>query len=102
MSTNYPPGTVVTFPLTTADTGQPATSENLLLRDVNIHVYGADIFYGSGLQTSLAVQSSATPTCGIIRANAVVWFQDCYITSMFFKSYVNATPGYVVVTGTVV
>jgi hypothetical protein len=99
---NYPKGTVLTFPLTTGDIGQPATSEQLMLSDANIHVYGADVFYGSGIATSTATQSSATPTCGIIRANAVVWFQDCYITSMFFKSYVNATPGYVVVTGTVV
>ena len=97
----YPPGTVVTYPITTADTGLPATSERILLKDVNIHVYGADIFYGSGIQVSVATQSSATPTCGIIRANAVVWFQDCYVDTMFFKSYVNATPGYVVVTGTV-
>jgi len=97
----YPPGTVVTYPITTSDTGLPSTSERILLKDVNIHVYGADVFYGSGIQVSVATQSSATPTCGIIRANAVVWFQDCYVDTMFFKSYVNATPGYVVVTGTV-
>ena len=102
LMSNYPPGTVLTFPVTTGDVGLPATSEILMLRDVNIHVYAADVYYGSGIQTSVAAQSSATPVCGIIRANAVVWFQDCYITSMFFKSYVNATPGYVVVTGTVV
>jgi len=101
MSQTYPKGTVVTFPLTTGDVSAPATSEMLLLKDVNIHVYSGDVFYGSGIATGTATQSSATPTCSIIRANAVVWFQDCYITSMFFKSFVNATPGYVVVTGTV-
>jgi len=98
---SYVPGTVVTFALTTGDTGQAAVYENLLLKDVNIHVYGGDVFYGSGIQVSNAAQSSATPIAGIIRVNAVVWFQDCYIQTMFFKSYVNATPGYVVVTGTV-
>jgi hypothetical protein len=100
-SSNYVPGTVVSFSLTTADIGQPCAFEDLLLKDVNIHVYGADVFYGSGVVVGNAVQSSATPNCAIIRANAVVWFQDCYIQTMMFKSYVNATPGYVVVTGTV-
>jgi hypothetical protein len=98
---DFQPGTVVSFALTTADTGQQAVVTPIFLRDVNIHVFGADVFYGSGINVSNATQSSATPTCGIIRANAVVWFNDCYLTSMFFKSYVNATPGYVVVTGTV-
>jgi hypothetical protein len=98
---NYVPGTVVTFPLTTSDIGQTAVYENLLLKDVNIHVYGGDVYYGSGIQVSNAAQSSVTPITGIIRANAVVWFQDCYVQTIFFKSYVNATPGYVVVTGTV-
>ena len=97
----YTPGTVVTFALTTGDGSQAATYENLLLKDVNIHVYGADVIYGSGIQVANCTQSSATPIAGIIRANAVVWFQDCYIQTIFFKSYVNATPGYVVITGTV-
>lgn len=98
---DYVKGTVVSFPLTTGDIGQPALYEELLLKDVNIHVYVADVYYGSGIMVSNAAQSSATPQCGIIRANAVVWFQECYIRSMFFKSYVNATPGNVVLTGTV-
>lgn len=98
---NYIPGTVVTFALTTGDIGNAVVFENLLLKDVNIHVYAADVYYGSGIQVGGAVQSSVTPIAGIIRANAVVWFQDCYIQTMFFKSYVNATPGYVVVVGTV-
>ena len=98
---NYIPGTIVTFALTTSDISQATVYENLLLKDVNIHVYGGDVYYGSGIMVSTSTQSSATPTTGIIRANAVVWFQDCYIQTMFFKSYVNATPGYVVVTGTV-
>ena len=98
---NYLPGTLVTFPLTTADTGQAACYENLLLKDVNIHVYGADVYYGTGMAVGVATQSSTTPVCGIIRANAVVWFQDCYVQTVFFKSYVASTPGYVVIEGTV-
>jgi hypothetical protein len=98
---NYPKGTQVTFALTTGDIGAPVTYEDVVFQDVNIHVYGADVFYGNGIAVSNATQSSATPTCSIIRANAVVWFQYCYIKQVFFKSYVNATPGYVVVTGTV-
>ena len=98
---DYVKGTVVTFALTTDDIGQPTLYEELLLKDVNIHVYVADVYYGSGIMVGNAAQSSATPPCSIIRANAVVWFQECYLRTMFFKSYVNATPGYVVVTGTV-
>jgi hypothetical protein len=97
---DYLPGNTVTVALATGDIGAPATYEDLLFKDVNIHVYGADVFYGSGIAVSNAVQSSATPTCSIIRANAVVWFQNCYVKELFFKSYVNATPGYVVITGT--
>jgi hypothetical protein len=100
MST-YLPGTQLTFALTTGDIGAPVTYEDVLFKDVNIHVYAADVFYGNGIAVSTATQSSATPTCAIIRANAVVWFETCYIKQVFFKSYVNATPGYVVVTGTV-
>lgn len=91
----------ITLSLTTGDIGVPATYENIMFYDVNIHCYGADAYYGDGLHVQGAVQSSATPTCGIIRANAVVWFEKCYIKELFFKSYVNATPAYIVVTGTV-
>ena len=92
---------VITIPLTTSDIAQAASYENILFYDVNIHCYGADAYYGDGIKVSEAAQSSATPVCGIIRANAVVWFQKCYLKQMFFKSYVNATPAYIVVTGTV-
>jgi hypothetical protein len=91
---------VVTLPLTTGDTGVPATYENMLFHNVNIHCYAADAYYGDGLRVQGATQSSATPTCSIIRANGVVWFEKCYIKELFFKSYVNATPAYIVITGT--
>jgi hypothetical protein len=92
---------VISLALTTGDIAQPVTYDNILFKDVNIHVYGADVLYGSPDKVTVCPQSSATPNCGIIRANAVVWFNNCYIKDLFFKSYVNATPGYVVVTGTV-
>jgi hypothetical protein len=92
---------VVSVTLTTSDTGSPASYENLLFKSVNIHCYGADAYYGDGVKVNEAVQSSATPACSIIRANSVVWFENCYIKYLFFKSYVNATPAYIVITGTV-
>jgi len=92
--------TVVTIQLTTGDTGTPVTYENLLFHNVNIHCYAADAYYGDGMHVEGAAQSSATPTCSIIRANAVVWFEKCYIKELFFKSYVNATLAYIVITGT--
>lgn len=92
----------LTLALTTSDEGQKLTNDIVLLGDVNIHCYGGDVYYGDGEHVMQGVQSSATPTCSIIRANAVVWFQNCYLNELWFKSYVNATPGYVVITGTLV
>lgn len=91
---------VVTIPLTTGDVAVPPTYENIMFHNVNIHCYGADAYYGDAIKVQGATQSSATPTCSIIRANAVVWFEKCYLKEVFFKSYVNATPAYIVVTGT--
>lgn len=101
MSPTLDANKVVTVALTTGDVGSAASYENILFKDVNIHVYGADVYYGTGTAVNGAAQSSATPNCSIIRANAVVWFQEAYVNQLFFKSYVNATPGYVVITGTV-
>ena len=91
----------ITLALTTSDEAVNLTNDNILLYDVNIHVYGADVYYGDGYHTAQVAQSSATPTCSIIRANAVVWFQNLLLKELFFKSYVNATPGYVVITGVI-
>lgn len=92
---------VITFALTTGDTALPVTFDPFILQDVNIHIYGADAYYGDSEHTVQAVQSSATPTCSIVRANAVVWFQNLVVKELWFKSYVTATPAYVVITGTV-
>lgn len=92
---------VITFSLTTADTAAPVSFDPFILDDVNIHVYGGDVFYGDSEHTVAVAQSSATPTCGIIRANAVVWFANLVVKELWFKSYATGVPGYVVVTGTV-
>jgi len=91
---------VITLSLTTSDEAQCLTYERLLLKDVNIHVYGADVFYGDGEHVMQAVQSTVTPACSIQRANSVIWFENLLLKELWFKSYVNATPGYVVITGT--
>jgi hypothetical protein len=101
MSPTLDSNSVITLALTTGDIGQAATAENILFYDVNIHCYGGDAFYGTGTAVANATQGSATPTCSIIRANAVVWFEKCYIKELFFKSFANATPSYIVITGTV-
>lgn len=91
---------VITLALTSSDEGQCLTYDTILLKDVNIHVYGADVYYGDPEHVMQAAQASATPICSIIRANAVVWFENLLLKELYFKSYVNATPGYVVLTGT--
>jgi len=92
---------VVTIALTTGDVGVPPSYDAIVYKNVNIHCYGADCFYGGSIAVQGATQSSATPTCSILRANGVVWFDQLVLKDMFFKSYVNATPAYVVVTGVV-
>jgi hypothetical protein len=92
---------LITLALTTGDIGIQVSTEPILFYNVNIHCYGADAYYGDGTRVSEATQSSATPNCSIIRANSVVWFEKCYVKQLFFKSYVNASPAYIVVTGTV-
>lgn len=72
----------------------------MLYGDVNIHVYGADVFYGDQNHVENAVQGSLTPTCSIMRANAVMWYVNILINELWFRSYTNATPAYVVITGT--
>lgn len=91
----------LTANLTTNDVGAPVFLDPIKFGDVNIHVYGGDVYYGDCEHVLQAVQSSATPTCSIVRANAVMWFEKILLNELWFKSYVNATPGYVVVTGTV-
>jgi hypothetical protein len=92
----------LTAALTTDDAGAPIFLDPILFGDVNIHVYGGDVYYGDAEHVLQAVQSSATPTCSIARANSVMWFQKLLLNEVWFKSYVNATPGYVVITGTLI
>ena len=68
--------------------------------DVNIHCYGADVYYGSAQAVLIATQGAATPDCSVIRANATMWFQKIPLNDLYYKSYANATPGTIVITGT--
>ena len=88
--------------MTTDDTGGQLFSDPILFGDVNIHCYGADVYYGDSEHVLQATQSSATPTCSIVRANATMWFQKILLNELWFKSYANATPGYIVITGTLI
>ena len=63
---------VVTLALTTGDGAQNTTNDSVVMKNVNIHCYGGGVFYGSSVNVSQATQSSATPNCSILRANAVV------------------------------
>ena len=92
----------VTLDLTSGDTAQQLFQDPMLFGDVNIHCYGADVYYGASDHVTAATQGAATPDCSVIRANATIWFQKILINELFFKSYVNATPGYLVATGTLI
>lgn len=64
---------------------------NTILSAVNIHCYTNDAYYGN-----VAVQS------GIIRANAVVWFDGFVkVSDLWFKNYTAGSNCVIVVTGIV-
>jgi hypothetical protein len=63
----------------------------IVLSSINIHIYDNDAFYGNSLSVS-----------GIIRANAVVWFDSaCRPFDLVFKNYTAGSNITVVVTGPV-
>ena len=66
-------------------------NERITLSSINIHCYLADAFYGE--------RASQT---GIIRANAVVWFdKPVKIADLWFKNVVAGANAQIVITGTV-
>jgi len=72
---------------------EPEGSEegSTILSSINIHVYTNDAYYGT-----LATQS------GIIRANAVVWFDGkIRVSDLWFKNYTAGSNTVVVITGIV-
>ena len=93
----YLKGTVYVKQVTaTADTPfqvEPSGSEEgqTILTSVNIHCYTNDAYYGN-----LAKQQ------GIIRANAVVWFDGSIrVSDLWFKNYTAGSNTVIVITGIV-
>lgn len=93
----YQPGTVYVKQVTaSADTPfqieQSGSEEGqTILSSVNIHCYTNDAYYGNS-----AFQQ------GIIRANAVVWFDGiCRVSDLWFKNYTAGSNCVIVVTGLV-
>lgn len=66
----------------------PGENDNVLT-SVNIHCYTNDCYYGNA-----AIQA------GIIRANAVVWFDGrIRVSDLWFKNYTAGSNTVIVVTG---
>jgi len=80
---------VSTFTATTDDAFRLSDDPNLILKSCNIHCYTADSYYGN---------SMATP--GVIRANAVMWF-DAPIRpfDLVFKNLAAGVNTQIVITG---
>ncbi len=93
----YQTGTVYVKQITaTANTPFPIEAPgseegNTILSSVNIHCYTNDAYYGN-----MAFQQ------GIIRANAVVWFDGSIrVSDLWFKNYTAGSNTVIVVTGIV-
>lgn len=93
----YKPGTIyVKSKTATADTAfqvEPSGSEegNTILSAINIHCYTNDAYYGN-----LAAQ------LGVIKANAVVWFDgNIRVSDLWFKNYTPGSNTVIVITGIV-
>ena len=96
------PGDTLTLVITTLDT--PSTlsdDDDLVYDDVNIHIYGANVYYGMGDVVVRATQGAATPNCSTATTGAVLSFRNLRVSTMKFKSFAAATPGTVVATGTI-
>jgi hypothetical protein len=95
-------GDFLTLVLTTSDVAaQIDADEDILFDDVNIHVYGADVYYGDGLFVALATQGAATPNCSTATANSILTFRNLHLATLFFKSKLNLTPAVVIASGTI-
>ena len=80
----------------TADTAftvvSPGSEEGeVILSSANFHCYTNDLYYGTGAQQE-----------GIIRANAVVWFDGhIKVSDWWFKNVTAGSNGKIVITGVV-
>lgn len=87
-------GTVYTKTVTaSADTPfQVDSEENNFLTSINIHCYTNDAYYGNSYLQS-----------GIIRTNAVVWFDGIIrVSDLWFKNYTAGSNCVIVITGILV
>ena len=78
--------------LTASDDGVFSVEDEptIVLTSVNIHCYTNDAYYGN-----------AAGTLGIIRANAVIWFDSpCRISDLLFKNLTAGSNTTIVITGT--
>jgi hypothetical protein len=85
-------GTVYTksFTATSASPFQVETQGDNYLTSVNIHCYTNDCYYGGAPQL----------LNGIIRANAVVWFDGIVrVSDLWFKNYTGASNCTIVIIG---
>jgi hypothetical protein len=63
---------------------------SIILTSVNIHCYTNDVYYGNAGLLS-----------GIIRANAVIWFDaPCRVSDLLFKNLTAGSNATIVITGT--
>jgi len=63
----------------------------IVLSSANIHCYSNDAYYGNAMDVSDA----------IIRANAVVWFENLRPFDMLFKNYTPGSNAKIVIVGTI-
>ena len=76
--------------LTCGDNPQPLTTDDIVLEDVNLHVYDNAIYYGSGSQ-----QLSKA------NANDVITYRRIRVNTIFFKNYTAGSNGRIEATGVI-
>lgn len=82
---------VQTYTFASDDAARIENNPKIVLESANIHVYTNDIYYGNASDSSNAV----------IRANAVVWFENLRPFDLLFKNYTAGANGKVVIVGTI-
>jgi hypothetical protein len=95
-----PKSTFLTLGLTCNDSAQPINFDpDIYYEDVNIHVYGAPVYYGSPLMVEKATQGAATPNCSNAVAGSVISFQKIRIKDIWFKNFTNLANATVIASG---
>ena len=97
-----PKATFLTLALTCSDNAQAITTEpEIFFEDVNIHVYGNPVYYGSPYMVDKATQGAATPNCSNAVANSVISFQKIRIRDIWFKNFTNLANAVIIASGAV-